>query len=64
MTTSSPPTLRAWLRERSFALGLSSGFFGFFAHPGLMSVLEEDDLLPARLAGSSADALISGLWGA
>ncbi len=56
------PTLREWLRERPFALGLSSGFFGFFAHSGLLTVLEDEALLPARLAGSSAGALVAGLW--
>jgi NTE family protein len=59
---SAAPTLREWLRERPFALGLSSGFFGFFAHVGLMTVLEDEGLLPARLAGSSAGALVAGLW--
>jgi NTE family protein len=56
------PTLREWLRERPFALGLSSGFFGFFAHVGLVTVLEDEGLLPARLSGSSAGALVAGLW--
>jgi NTE family protein len=58
----SAPTLREWLRERPFSLGLSSGFFGFFAHSGLLTVLEDEALLPARLAGSSAGALVAGLW--
>src|SRR6185369_14043721 len=62
MATSSSSTLREWLRDRPFALGLSSGFFGFFAHTGLMAVLEDEGLLPTRLAGSSAGALVSGLW--
>jgi NTE family protein len=52
------PTLREWL----FALAMSSGFFGFFAHAGALSVLEDEQLLPDRLAGSSAGALITGLW--
>ena len=56
------PTLREWLRERPFTLGLSSGFFGFFAHTGLLTVLEDEGLLPARLAGSSAGALVGGAW--
>ena len=58
----SVPSLRDWLREGPFTLGLSSGFFGFFAHAGLMTVLEDEGLLPARLAGSSAGALVAGLW--
>jgi NTE family protein len=58
------PTLREWLREGPFTLGLSSGFFGFFAHAGVVSVLEEERLLPARVVGSSAGALTGGLWAA
>src|SRR5689334_8453056 len=56
------PTLRQWLAEGPFALTLSSGFFGFFAHTGLMTALEDAGALPARLSGSSAGALVSGLW--
>ncbi len=58
------PTLREWLTEAPFALGLSSGFFGFFAHAGAVSVLEEEGLVPSRICGSSAGALVGGLWGA
>lgn len=58
------PTLREWLREGPFTLTMSSGFFGFFAHTGMLSVLEEEGLLPARLAGSSAGALVAGAWAA
>ncbi len=58
------PTLREWLREGPFTLALSSGFFGFFAHSGVVSVLEEEGLLPARVCGSSAGALVGGLLAA
>src|SRR4051812_26539017 len=58
------PTLREWLREAPFALGMSSGFFGFFAHAGVVSVLEDEGLSPVRSAGSSAGALVTGLWSA
>jgi NTE family protein len=58
------PTLRAWLAEAPFTLGLSSGFFGFFAHAGVVSVLEAEGLRPARIVGSSAGALVGGLWAA
>ncbi len=57
-------TLREWLQEGPFFLGLSSGFFGFFAHTGMVSVLEEENLLPVRVSGSSAGALVGGLWSA
>ncbi|MBK9519602.1 MAG: patatin-like phospholipase family protein [Anaeromyxobacter sp.] len=55
------PTLREWLAEGPYTLGLSSGFFGFFAHAGVVGVLEEEGLAPARLCGSSAGALVGGL---
>lgn len=58
------PSLREWLRERPFTLAMSSGFFGFFAHTGVLSVLEEEGLLPARVSGSSAGALVTGAWAA
>ena len=57
-------TLRAWLLAEPFALGLSSGFFGFFAHAGMVSVLEDEGLVPNRVVGSSAGALVAGLWAA
>jgi NTE family protein len=58
------PTLRDWLAGGPFTLALSSGFFGFFAHAGVVAALEEAGLRPARICGSSAGALVGGLWGA
>jgi len=57
-------TLREWLSAHPFTLAMSSGFFVFFAHAGVMSVLEEEQLLPARVSGASAGALVGGLWAA
>jgi NTE family protein len=59
---SARPTLREWLREAPYTLAMSSGFFGFFAHAGMLSVLEEEALLPARITGSSAGALVGAAW--
>ncbi|MEM1414873.1 MAG: patatin-like phospholipase family protein [Myxococcota bacterium] len=53
-----PETLRAWLAREPFTLSLSSGFFGFFAHAGLLSALEEAGLRPRAFLGSSAGALV------
>ncbi len=53
-------SLRAWLAEAPFTLAMSSGFFGFFAHAGLLSVLVEEGLLPTAASGSSAGALVAG----
>lgn len=58
----SRPALREWLAAEPFTLTLSSGFFGFFAHAGVLQALEEADLLPHKLTGSSAGALIAGCW--
>ena len=59
-----PPTLRAWLQEAPFTLALSAGFFGFFAHAGVLSVLEDERLLPTKVTGASAGALAGGIWAA
>jgi NTE family protein len=60
----SSPSLRAWLEQGPFGLALSSGYFGFFAHAGLAVALERHGFAPARLSGSSAGALVGGLWAA
>jgi NTE family protein len=56
------PTLREWLREEPFTLAMSSGFFGFYAHAGALAALLDAGLLPAGLSGSSAGALVTGLY--
>src|SRR4051812_43090307 len=43
---------------------MSSGFFSFFAHTGFLTALEDEGLLPARLSGSSAGALVGAAWAA
>lgn len=58
------PTLREWLREEPYTLTMSSGFFAFYAHTGFFSILEEEDLLPSKVSGSSAGALVAGTWAA
>jgi NTE family protein len=58
------PRLRDFLGDAPFTLALSSGFFGFFAHAGMLSALEDAGLAPACVSGSSAGALVGGLWAA
>lgn len=55
-------TLQDWLSQEPFTLTLSSGFFSFFAHTGMLAALEEQDLLPQRVTGSSAGALVAACW--
>jgi NTE family protein len=57
-------TLRETLAEAPFGLALSSGFFGFFAHAGVLAALLDAGLVPNRVTGSSAGALVGGLWAA
>jgi NTE family protein len=57
-------TLADWLGAAPFELILSSGFFGFFAHTGVVAALEEAGLRPTLVGGSSAGALVAGLYGA
>lgn len=38
---------------------MSSGFFGFFAHQGMLTAMLDAGLLPARVTGSSAGALVA-----
>lgn len=55
-----PDTLQDHLAAAPFTLGLSAGFFGFFAHAGMLAALEDAGLSPAAFAGSSAGALVGG----
>ncbi|RDX36036.1 patatin [Kangiella sp. HD9-110m-PIT-SAG07] len=57
-------TLKDWLEAEPFTLTLSSGFFSFFAHTGMLRALEEENLLPQRLTGTSAGALVASCWAA
>ena len=52
-------TLREWIREGPFTLALSSSFFGFYAHGGFTHALHDEGLVPWRLTGASAGALVA-----
>lgn len=55
-----PKRLIDHLEEAPFTLCMSSGFFGFYAHGGMLEALLESGLRPQRLVGSSAGALVGG----
>lgn len=57
-------TLGDWLDEGPFGLVMSSGFFSFFAHTGVLQALTARRLSPSHVAGSSAGALVTGAWAA
>lgn len=57
-------TPSAWLRQDAFTLCLSAGFFGFYAHAGVLLALAHRGLQPARLIGVSAGAIVAGLHAA
>ncbi|HQY60242.1 MAG TPA: patatin-like phospholipase family protein [Polyangiaceae bacterium] len=58
-----PRTLGEWL-EAPFALAMSSGFFSFFAHTGVLGALVATGAAPTRVSGSSAGALVTGAYAA
>lgn len=64
ITTTEVTTLGDWLAAEDFGLTMSSGFFGFFAHCGMLNALLDAGLKPNRCSGSSAGALTTGLWAA
>ncbi len=57
-------TFAEWLIEAPFALAMSSGFFSFYAHTGFLAALEDAGIVPARVSGSSAGALVGAAWAA
>lgn len=57
-------TLGEWLGRGPFGLAMSSGFFSFYAHTGMMSALAARGLRPTHVAGSSAGAMVAGAWAA
>lgn len=54
-------TLSDHLHRAPFTLAMSSGFFGFFAHAGMLAALESAGHRPVAFAGSSAGALVASL---
>jgi NTE family protein len=57
-------TLGEWLADGPYTLSLSSGFFGFFAHAGVLAALRRAGLAPTKASGASAGALVAGCWAA
>ena len=57
-------TRAQWLAEAPFNLALGAGFFGFYAHTGLLQALQARGLQPVGVVGVSAGALAGGLWAA
>jgi NTE family protein len=55
-------SLREWLNTEPYTLAMSSGFFGFYAHAGFLAALEDAGLPPIAATGSSAGALVAGVW--
>lgn len=50
--------------DPGLALCLSSSFFGYYAHLGVLSAMEAMGLRPGRISGASAGAMAGGLWAA
>jgi NTE family protein len=56
--------LADWLAQQPFALAMSSGFFSFYAHTGMLGALASRGHAPSAVSGSSAGALVGGAWAA
>jgi NTE family protein len=52
------------LAAEPFTLVLGAGFFGFYAHVGLLCALERAGVKPRRVVGTSAGAIAGGIWAA
>ena len=46
----------------SYGMALSGGGVGGAAHIGVLKALEEEQLLPAQIAGTSAGAIVGGMY--
>lgn len=57
-------TLAEWLAQGPFTLVMSSGFFSFFAHTGMLGAIAARGFTPSAVSGSSAGALVGGAWAA
>jgi NTE family protein len=53
-----------WLAARPYSLAMSSGFFSFYAHTGMLETLLAGAPAPTLVTGSSAGALVGGAWAA
>ena len=58
------PSLAETLQGKRVGLALSAGFFGFYAHAGMLAALEQAGLAPAAVSGSSAGAMIGAMFAA
>jgi NTE family protein len=52
------------LSDKRIGVCLASGYFGFFAHAGFVTVLHEMGVRPVAVTGASAGALTGSLWAA
>lgn len=55
-------TLGQWLQQGPFTLVMSSGYFSFFAHTGVVAALESAGYIPNKLSGASAGAMVAAGW--
>ena len=52
------------LKNQKVAVALSSGFFGFYHHAGVLKALLESGITPVHICGTSAGAIVAALYGA
>jgi NTE family protein len=54
MASPDQPSLREWAQEGPLTLALSSGYLDFWSHAGVIDALDEQDIVFAKMCGSSA----------
>ena len=57
-------TLASRLKQQKVAVAFSSGFFGFYHHAGVLRALLAHDIRPVHVCGTSAGAIVAGMYGA
>ena len=55
-------SLASWLRQAPFTLCMSSSFCGWYAHLGVLEALLEAGLIPQKVSGASAGAIMSAAF--
>ena len=55
-------TLAENLKNKQTAIAFASGFFGFFHHAGVLAALTGSGIYPRRITGTSAGAIVAGMY--
>ncbi|MBN2802172.1 MAG: patatin-like phospholipase family protein [Deltaproteobacteria bacterium] len=57
-------TAASRLQNKKCALSMSSGFFGFYHHAGVLKALAQKGVKPVKVSGTSAGSIVAALYAA